>query len=87
MRPVSQLRAPNTIETREDGLYQQVREAVDSDRGKNLHKKRRQANVEPVFDQIKFNRKIDRFLRRGHAADSHELTQMRLVVRRARRPA
>jgi hypothetical protein len=63
-----------------------VREALDSDRGKDVYKKRRQATVEPVLSQVKFNRKIDGFLCRGRAAGSHEPTQMRRAVRRARRP-
>lgn len=34
--------------------------------------RRRQVMIEPVFGQIKFNRKIDRFLRRGRAAGRSE---------------
>jgi hypothetical protein len=35
--------------------------------GKALYRKRH-ATIEPVFGQIKFNRRLDRFLRRGRSA-------------------
>jgi hypothetical protein len=36
------------------------------------HYKKRHTMIEPVFGQIKFNRKIDRFLRRGRSAARSE---------------
>jgi hypothetical protein len=48
------------------GRYSFMR-AVLAGPGRELYAKRR-ATVEPVFAQVKFNRRIDRFLRRGHSA-------------------
>ena len=53
------------------GLMAMMRERLSTDQGRALYK-RRQATVEPALSQIKFNRKIDRFLRRGHAAARSE---------------
>jgi transposase len=49
------------------GLYAFMRRVVASEHGKAVYRKR-QATVEPVFAQVKFNRRLDRFLRRGRAA-------------------
>jgi hypothetical protein len=49
------------------GLYAFMRRVVASDAGGELYRKR-QGMIEPVFAQVKFNRKIDRFQRRGRAA-------------------
>jgi hypothetical protein len=49
------------------GLYAFVRQVLATDHGEALYRKR-QATVEPVFAQIKFNRRIDRFHRRGRSA-------------------
>jgi transposase len=49
------------------GLYTFMRRALATDRGGALYAKR-QAMIEPVFADTKFNRRIDRFLRRGRAA-------------------
>ena len=49
------------------GLYAFMRRALASDRGGALYAKRR-VMIEPVFADIKFNRRVDRFLRRGRAA-------------------
>jgi DDE family transposase len=46
------------------GLYAFMRRVLSTEQGKALYRKR-QATVEPVFGQIKFNRRFDRFLRRG----------------------
>lgn len=44
-----------------------MRRALDTDRGAELYTKR-QGMIEPVFGHTKFNRRMDRFLRRGRAA-------------------
>ena len=51
--------------------YQQMREKLDTDRGRELYA-RRKLTIEPVFGQIKHNRHIDRFMRRGRAAAQSE---------------
>jgi transposase len=53
------------------GLYAFMRQVLATDHGEALYRKR-QATVEPVFAQIKFNRRIDRFQRRGRAAARSE---------------
>ena len=52
---------------RRGGLYDFMRRVLASERGGQLYR-RRQATVEPVFGQIKANRRADRFLRRGRSA-------------------
>jgi transposase len=49
------------------GLYAFMRRVLSTDHAKALYRKRRET-VESVFGQIKFNRRLDRFLRRGRAA-------------------
>ena len=49
------------------GLYAFMRRVLATDRGGELYAKR-QAMIEPVFADTKFNRRIDRFQRRGRAA-------------------
>ena len=49
------------------GLYSFMRQALRTDAGRALYRQR-QITVEPVFGQIKFNRGIRRFHRRGRAA-------------------
>ena len=49
------------------GRYAWMRRLLTSDPGRELYEKRHQV-IEPVFGQIKFNRKIDRFHRRGRTA-------------------
>jgi Transposase DDE domain/Transposase domain (DUF772) len=49
------------------GLYAFMRRVLATDQGKALYRKRH-ATIEPVFGQMKFNRRLDRFLRRGRAA-------------------
>jgi hypothetical protein len=51
--------------------YQRMRDKLATDRGKQLYRQRT-TTIEPVFGQIKFNRQIDRFLRRGRAAARSE---------------
>jgi hypothetical protein len=49
------------------GRYDEMRELLASDRGSELYRKR-QPMIEPVFAQMKFNRGLDRFRRRGRGA-------------------
>ena len=49
------------------GRYAWMRHLLSTDRGIELYA-RRQATIEPVFADLKFNRRIDRFQRRGRAA-------------------
>jgi transposase len=49
------------------GHYDFMRRVLATDRGRGLYR-RRQPMVEPVFAQMKFNRGLDRFRRRGRAA-------------------
>ena len=55
----------------EHGLYEQMREKLTSERGRKLYAQRK-ISVEPVYGQIKYNRHIDRFMRRGRAAAQSE---------------
>jgi DDE family transposase len=54
-----------------DGLYEQLRDKLSTDYGNAIYRQRA-ITIEPVFGQIKFNRRIDRFLRRGRAAARSE---------------
>ncbi len=58
------------------GLYAFMRHVLDADHGGELYAKR-QPMIEPVFGQTKFNRRIDRFQRRGRAAAR---TEWRLIT-------
>ena len=53
------------------GLYAFMRRALATDRGGGLYAKRN-GMIEPVFANTKFNRRIDRFQRRGRAAARSE---------------
>jgi transposase len=55
----------------ENGRYEQMREKLTSERGRKLYAQRK-ITIEPVFGQIKYNRHIDRFMRRGRAATRSE---------------
>ena len=55
----------------ENGLYQQMRDKLGTDPGRELYAQRK-ITIEPVFGQIKHNRRIDRFMRRGRAAAQSE---------------
>jgi hypothetical protein len=48
-----------------------MRRVLATDRGKELYAKR-QAMIEPVFAHTKFNRRMDRFQRRGRSAARSE---------------
>ena len=52
-------------------VYEQMREKLKTDRGRTLYAQRK-ITIEPVFGQIKYNRRIDRFMRRGRAAARSE---------------
>jgi type IV secretory pathway protease TraF len=49
------------------GLYDFMRRVLATPAGRD-HYRQRQITIEPVFGQIKFNRQIRRFQRRGRAA-------------------
>ena len=53
------------------GRYRWMRSVLAGELGAALYR-RRQVMIEPVFGQIKFNRKIDRFQRRGRGAARSE---------------
>jgi len=53
------------------GAYAFMRRVLATEAGRELYRQR-QAMIEPVFGQTKFNRRIDRFQRRGRAACSSE---------------
>ena len=53
------------------GLYAFMRRVLATDRGKELYAKR-QGMIEPVFAHTKFNRRLDRFQRRGRSAARSE---------------
>jgi len=50
-----------------EGLYAFMRRVLATEQGTAIYR-RRKSTVEPVFAQIKYNRRFDRFLRRGRAA-------------------
>jgi transposase len=53
------------------GLYAFMRRVLDTEHGGGLYRKR-QGMIEPVFADTKFNRRIDRFQRRGRSAARSE---------------
>jgi transposase len=55
----------------EHGFFDIMRRKLTTDRGRELYAKRK-ITVEPVYGQIKHNRHIDRFMRRGRAAAQSE---------------
>jgi transposase len=55
----------------EGGMYDFMRHVLKTDLGRELYQKRRRS-VEPVFGQIKHNRGMTRFRRRGRAAARSE---------------
>ncbi len=48
----------------EDGLYEQMREKLKTAHGRTLYALRK-ITIEPVFGQIKYNRRVDQFMRRS----------------------
>jgi transposase len=55
----------------ENGLYEVMRRKLKTDRGHKLYKQRK-ITIEPVYGQIKYNRRIDHFMRRGRSAAQSE---------------
>jgi transposase len=49
------------------GLYAFMRRVLATDHGRSIYRQR-MATIEPVFGQMKFNRRFDRFQRRGRSA-------------------
>src|SRR3954447_23593903 len=58
------------------GRYDEMRQLLATERGGELYRKR-QPMIEPVFAQMKFNRGLDRFRRRGRGAVR---TEWRLIT-------
>jgi Transposase DDE domain len=56
----------------ENGIYEQMREKLQTAPGRALYALRK-ITIEPVFGQIKYNRRVDQFMRRGRAAVHSEL--------------
>jgi transposase len=52
--------------------YEQMRDKLASDHGRKLYALRK-TTIEPVFGQIKYNRRVTQFMRRGRAAVHSEL--------------
>jgi hypothetical protein len=52
-------------------VYEQMREKLSSERDRRLYV-RRKITIEPVFGQVEFDRRMDRFMRRGRAAAGSE---------------
>jgi hypothetical protein len=55
----------------EHGFYDQMRQALATETGRLLYGMRK-ITIEPVYGQIKYNRGITRFMRRGRAAVQSE---------------
>jgi len=55
----------------EHGFYELMGEKLSSERGRKLYAQRK-VSLEPVYGQIKYNRRVDRFMRRGRAAARSE---------------
>jgi len=71
---VSRNRVTQLLKRRRDGVVSPcdlMTAKLATDRGKRVYKKR-SASVEPVFAQLKHNRKMRRFSRRGLEAANHE---------------
>jgi transposase len=60
----------------ENGFYELMRRKLSTEHGRKLYAQRK-ISVEPVYGQIKYNRRVDRFMRRGRAA---ALSEWRLVA-------
>ncbi|MHB8816789.1 MAG: transposase [Steroidobacteraceae bacterium] len=55
----------------EHGFYEAMRAKLSTEHGRKLYAQRK-ITVEPIYGQIKYNRRIDRFMRRGRAAAQSE---------------
>ena len=58
---------PEPMAGKRGGLYQHMRDKLDTDEGRRLYR-RRQHMIEPIFAQTKVTRRAERFQRRGLAA-------------------
>jgi hypothetical protein len=56
----------------ESERYERMRDKLAGEPGRKLYALRK-TTIEPVFGQIKYNRRVDRFMRRGRAAVHSEL--------------
>jgi len=56
----------------ENERYEHMREKLATERGRALYALRK-TTIEPVFGQIKYNRRVTQFMRRGRAAVHSEL--------------
>jgi len=65
--PPDTSRRRTTRRSWDGGHYDFMRRVLATDRGGSLYR-RRQPMIEPVFAQVKFNRGLDRFRRRGRGA-------------------
>lgn len=74
--PPDTSRRRNTRRNWEGGHYDFMRRVLASERGGGLYRKR-QPMIEPVFAQLKFNRRLGRFRRRGRGAVR---TEWRLIT-------
>jgi transposase len=74
--PPDTTRRRTTRRNWEGGHYDFMRRVLASERGGELYRKR-QPMIEPVFAQVKFNRGLDRFKRRGRGAVR---TEWRLIT-------
>jgi len=63
------------------GAYAHMRRVLSTELARALYRKR-QAMIEPVFGHTKFNRRIDRFQRRGRAAARSKLCETASVLSR-----
>jgi transposase len=52
--------------------YERMREKLSTEAGRKLYALRK-TTIEPVFGQVKYNRRVDRFMRRGRPAVHSEL--------------
>src|SRR5829696_5954806 len=74
--PPDTSRKKTTRRNWDGGRYDEMRRVLASERGGELYRKR-QPMIEPVFAQMKFNRGLDRFRRRGRGAVR---TEWRLIT-------
>jgi hypothetical protein len=69
----------------ENGVYERMREKLQTGRGRTLYAIRK-ITIEPVFGQIKYNRRVDQFMRRGSAAVHSELRLVASNTQHAQAP-
>ena len=69
--PDSSRRKTTTRPGWDGGLYVVMRRVLQTERGAELYARRQQL-IEPMFANTKFNRRMDRFRRRGRSAVRHD---------------